>query len=277
MEVAGVVLGAIPLCVILLESWTVAGRRISSFRRWEMKITRYKRLLEGHRHDLEIFLRRMLIGTVPWSELEKDKLYNLLEQDWTDDEHFHMVTELRNRHGALYEDFKELVLDLRTHLQTIALSLDLAPQQISGQAGPHQSQLSNEQLMQMLRAQVPRTQWLSALPAKVKFAMKDGQIEQSLRDLADRVITLQNRMHWNTELQEAAKREKRKSASEQSARTREHLRALYDCLERTTKSIRTHQPLEIALELLTPSRLGKINEVAIGYHFLADRSEDVDR
>ncbi|WPA97651.1 uncharacterized protein RHO25_002262 [Cercospora beticola] len=255
MEVAGVVLSAIPICIDILEGCIKAGEHVAAFRQWNMRTEQHRRLLVSRKKDLESLLEALLLGTTELPE-DPEMLYQFLKQDWHDEKYVDMLHELNEKHGDLWPDFQALLQDYYEELKHLVVRLGLASAENLDSIGfmlfagiaNSQQQSSNDLLEALKNAPAPR-QGMQRFLAGIRFVLRREQSEKSLGGLGQRISELRYRLVHNAEMQVRKRQAKMMSNSAQSSRSRSHLEALYHCLDRTTRSVRKSSPLAMALGL----------------------------
>lgn len=126
MEVAGVVLGAIPICALALEGWEGTEPRVKAFWRARIAISRYARDLRAHRHNLEITVKTLLRGCMPSQEIESS-FEDVLKRDWTHPDQAALATRLQARHGNNFLLFQIGMQDICEDLSQIMVLMGLIP------------------------------------------------------------------------------------------------------------------------------------------------------
>ncbi|PPJ50517.1 hypothetical protein CBER1_07741 [Cercospora berteroae] len=230
MEVAGVVISAIPLCVHILDGCIIAGKHIAAFRRRQIKVVRYRRLLRTRKHDLEILLCDLLLGTVDLP-LDPEKLYQLLQENWHDDQHAEMQSELAQKHGYLWTECQALLKDYYEELKHIVVKLGLASM---GELG------SIADLMRALNSNPLQRQGIKRLLTDLWAVLDREKIQKSMEGLGGRIDALRARLDHNADFQ-ARKREAGKRSDD--------------------PSIRKHASLAMAL-ILSPDELSQRRQVS---------------
>ena len=163
MEVAGVVLSAIPICIEILEGCIKAGEHVAAFRQWNMKVEQHRRLLVSRKSDLELLLKDLLLGTIELPE-DLEALYQFLKQDWHDEKYADMLHDLNEKHGKLWPDFQALLQDYYEELKEMVVRLGLASAEslvsicstLSVGVADSQQQSSNDLLQALKTAPAPR-------------------------------------------------------------------------------------------------------------------------
>lgn len=126
MEVAGAVLGAIPICVLALEGWDASESRLKAFWRAPIVISRYARELRAHHDNLQIIIKRMLHGCVPFQEVESS-FEHVLKKDWNHPDQAELARKLRAKHGENFELFQSGMQDICEDLRQIMVLMGLIP------------------------------------------------------------------------------------------------------------------------------------------------------
>lgn len=126
MEVAGVVLGAIPVCLLVLEGWEAVEPRVKTFWHAHIAISRYVCALRGHRDNLEVIIKTMLHGCMPIEKIERD-FRTLLTEDWSTPTHIHLASKLRSKHGENYQLFQAGMQGICNDIKAVVVILGLWP------------------------------------------------------------------------------------------------------------------------------------------------------
>lgn len=126
MEVAGVVLSALPICALALEGWEATEPRVKSFWRARIAISRYARDLRAHRDNLEITSKRLLHGCMPSQEIESS-FEDVLKRDWTQPDQAALATRLRAKHGDNFPLFQAGMQDICEDIRQIMVLMGLIP------------------------------------------------------------------------------------------------------------------------------------------------------
>ena len=123
VEVAGLVLGSIPLLVSALEHYAEGVSTIEKWWRFERELSTIKRLLTAEQVVFQGTCERLLDGLVPPSELD-DLIDNAGGSKWNKD----LDTGLRKRLGRSYSSFNDCVEDMYRVINELKSRLDLDPE-----------------------------------------------------------------------------------------------------------------------------------------------------
>lgn len=122
-EVAGVVLGSIPLIVSALEHYKQGMSTIKTWRNYDRELRSLIRNLETEKIRFQDICEKLLIGLVPSSQIEHmvdDPFGRLWRQDSVQD-------AIKARLWRSYELFHSIVKDMEAAIKDIMRRLDLQP------------------------------------------------------------------------------------------------------------------------------------------------------
>ncbi|KAJ4129020.1 hypothetical protein NW768_007549 [Fusarium equiseti] len=115
-EIAGIVLGAIPLLISALEHYADGLSTLQRWRKHKREINSLIRNLETERIKLENVCEKLLLNLVPHSQIE-DLISNPMGDRWTDKE---IQEKIQFRLGKGFNVFESTVIDLRTNIDEMA-------------------------------------------------------------------------------------------------------------------------------------------------------------
>ncbi|SMR48593.1 unnamed protein product [Zymoseptoria tritici ST99CH_1E4] len=239
MEVAGVVLGAIPVCLLVLEGWEAVEPRVKTFWHAHIAISRYVCALRGHRDNLEVIIKTMLHGCMPIEKIERDSR-TLLTEDWSTPTHIHLASKLRSKHGENYQLFQAGMQGICNDIKAVVIILGL---------WPSRDEMSNEQLDIIVKQHRSPSSGLSRVQTRFRFTFKHKAIKSAFTSLATDIDSLSNRLKNNQIWQNLKHNERVQDASDQVQRQRHHLKALAHEIERATASARHTRSVEFAILL----------------------------
>ncbi|GIZ45774.1 hypothetical protein CKM354_000892700 [Cercospora kikuchii] len=244
MEVAGVVLSAIPICVLVLEGWEATEPRVKAFWRARIAISRYARDLRAHRDNLEIAIKTLLHGCMSSQEIESS-FEDVLKRDWTHPDQAALATTLRARHGDNFSLFQYGMLDICEDVRQIMVLMGVIP---------NDSKLLGHQLNVVLATNSQPTQSSTILHTRFRLLLKDKAIKAAFISLASNIDSLISRLRNNEIWQQHRRDDQAMSISAAAQRRRSHLQALGNTLKATTQSAQPPRTLDFAILLGEPCR-----------------------
>ncbi|PIA94596.1 hypothetical protein CB0940_08163 [Cercospora beticola] len=255
MEVAGVVLGAIPICALALEGWEATEPRVKSFWRARIAISRYARDLRAHRDNLEITVKTLLHGCMPSQEIESS-FEDVLGRDWTHPVQVALATSLRAKHGDNFTLFQSGMQDICEDVRQIMVLMGLIPDN---------SMLLGHQLNAILATKSHSTHGSVTLNTRFRLLLKDKAIKTAFLSLASNIDGLISRLRNNEIWQQHRRHDQAISISADVQRRRSHLQALGNTLKATTQSAQPPRTLDFAIVLDEPSKDNNDTSEAMRY------------
>jgi hypothetical protein len=121
VELAGLILGAIPLVIAALENYEEGLGKVKAFWKWEDQLSDAIRKLWYHYTSYELTIRVLLSSITSDAELE-DMLSNTDSTLWGDPE---LDTRLQEKLSTAYRPYLFTVTDIEQAIEEIAGSLNL--------------------------------------------------------------------------------------------------------------------------------------------------------
>ena len=124
IEIAGLVLGSIPLLVSALEHYAEGVETIERWWRYQRELAAIKRMLKAEQVVFQGTCERLLTGLVTASELD-DLLDNAGGEGWKDKE---LDRGLQRRLGRAYASYTECVENMASVIKELKEKLELSPE-----------------------------------------------------------------------------------------------------------------------------------------------------
>ncbi|KAI8681050.1 hypothetical protein NCS55_00354800 [Fusarium keratoplasticum] len=119
-EIAGIVLGSIPLVISTLENYGAGFSTLQRFRKYRRELQSLIRNLETERIKLQNVCEKLLIGLVPHSRIET-LINNPMGDLWREEE---TLRKIQFRLGKGYKMFEATMSDLKTTIDEMARRID---------------------------------------------------------------------------------------------------------------------------------------------------------
>ncbi|KAK4203638.1 hypothetical protein QBC40DRAFT_316431 [Triangularia verruculosa] len=174
-EIAGVVLGTLPVIIHILQSYASS---ISSLRRYHREVRSLIRRLETEHTTLEDILEKLLIGIAPEDQIE-EMIREPFGPLWKDQE---IHTRVRGRLWRSYGIFEQNIRDLRDSLKEIR-------QQLNTDSGGN------------LKAEWMGSTTMRRHFNRVVFVLRKATYQDLIGSIKDSVASLESLMSLNVELE----------------------------------------------------------------------------
>ncbi|RSL66724.1 hypothetical protein CEP54_003556 [Fusarium duplospermum] len=115
-EIAGIVLGTIPLVISALEKYGAGLSTLQRFRKYKRELQSLIRNLETERIKLENVCEKLLIGLVPYSRIEAFT-NNSMGDLWREEE---PLRKIQVRLGKSFKSFEATISHLKTTIDEMA-------------------------------------------------------------------------------------------------------------------------------------------------------------
>jgi len=230
IEVAGLVLGSLPLIISALEHYESSLDRALAFFKWKGELDKAMRELWIQHSSYEMTLRSLLVGVVEDGDLE-EMLVQPHSPLWKRPE----VTDgLQYKLGAAYRVYEYTVLEMGGYMKTLASHLDIAG------AKPTTADSLEAMLQANRRLSGSRNGPVKfEFKRRLKLTMKRGDIRQLLKQIKD----CNDRLDCFIEKAESFDQ----SASQQAPGTRRKPTLSMPLQQIRNHAIRLHQVLSKAL------------------------------
>lgn len=120
-EIAGIVLGSLPLVISALEHYESGMDRVTVFFKWKDELDKAKRDLGLQHVYYEMTLREILVDVASAAELE-EMMGKPESPLWKSPE---LRAELREKLGLAYPVYEYTIQQMSCHLKTLASHLDI--------------------------------------------------------------------------------------------------------------------------------------------------------
>ena len=121
-EIAGIALAILPICSAAINGYASTMSAARAFKNRGGLVSEYTRRLEVHAAHIQFTVRLLYLPFVARADIEH-MLQDHRNSLWTDS---HVVTQLKTRHGSLYELFERRINDLTKSLARLVYLLGLA-------------------------------------------------------------------------------------------------------------------------------------------------------
>ncbi|ERF72611.1 hypothetical protein EPUS_08747 [Endocarpon pusillum Z07020] len=248
IEVAGVVLAAIPLVISALETYENLLDPTKAFFKYGAELSRATRQLVNYYTSYEQSIRILLTPIADPQELH-DMMENTDSELWKDNE---IEQALQDRLGTSYRAYIRTVREIESTMTSIAEHLN-----ITGA-----DKITQEGLEAIIAAHPPEIQHGKApkfeFRKRVNFTMKRQRIKKSLDDLAKSIDQLDTYLEKADKLEEPYKVNRKSKFALPLHLIQQNAARLYDVLSRTWCSAHSTHSAGLLLEqrLVTKKKRG---------------------
>lgn len=121
LEIAGLLLGAIPTCATAIAEYNSTLDKIKRFRHWRLDLPRYVGILRRQRSELEETLRLLLFGMVDSDGLEI-MIEDPVGSHWKNEA---LISKLKGKYREEYDIFEERIRDISSPMFKLTARLGL--------------------------------------------------------------------------------------------------------------------------------------------------------
>ncbi|KAL5607175.1 hypothetical protein FOBRF1_007672 [Fusarium oxysporum] len=239
-EVAGIVLGSIPIVVSALQCYMNGLGTLQNFRSYKRILRSLILTLKTEHVNLQNICEKLLTGIAPQTRIE-EMIRDPFGDLWREEEIFN---KLRLRLWSSLQVFDDRVQDMREAIEEMMEKLNIGPDGKVGSYGQHCASANSEQ-----------TEWTESSSIKKQFKratfiLQKSNHEEVLTRIRDGVSALQQLAVLNTDLES---QRKSRSQGRLNKLVNGMLSGIYHAL-RSTMTCKCSDLHEVGLRLTPPSR-----------------------
>ena len=122
VEIAGLALGALPICTTAIKEYNASLETYQRFKHWRLQLPQYARMLQRAHDSLALSLKWLLSPVVQSDALEV-MFMDVIGPRW---KHEDLRIKLRDKYGNLFDTLEHTISEIFSLMQSLVIILGLS-------------------------------------------------------------------------------------------------------------------------------------------------------